>query len=297
MKRKAIIAMLMAAILIIGAVSVFALDYDVPEDATTVTSRFTVVEPEDADDEFAMVSEDGELVIYISEDTLIYFEDFVPLSDECEEMTQMVREVLFGRTLAEVLDGRNLRVIFEEAEQIEPISIMVLFEIAVAPGPEPIDLGIEWENGYDLDDNGYIGIMPLPEEIDWSEFDDFDPIVLNGEVVVNNEILENAPLPFLLETENGDVVMVPLRAVATALEYNVSWNGYLRSVQLGVAIHLWIGSTEVHFGRMAPLEISAAPVIVDSLTFVPLDFFRIVLGQTAYVFEGQVVIETYSDMM
>jgi len=297
MKRKAIIAMLMAAILIIGAVSVFALDYDVPEDATTVTSRFTVVEPEDADDEFAMVSEDGELVIYISEDTLIYFEDFVPLSDECEEMTQMVREVLFGRTLAEVLDGRNLRVIFEEAEQIEPISIMVLFEIAVAPGPEPIDLGIEWENGYDLDDNGYIGIMPLPEEIDWSEFDDFDPIVLNGEVVVNNEILENAPLPFLLETENGNVVMVPLRAVATALEYNVSWNGYLRSVQLGVAIHLWIGSTEVHFGRMAPLEISAAPVIVDSLTFVPLDFFRIVLGQTAYVFEGQVVIETYSDMM
>jgi len=297
MKRKSIIALLMAAILIIGTATVFALDYEVPQDATTVTSRFTVVEPEDADDEFAMISEDGELVIYITEGTLIYFEGFVPLSDECEEMAQMVREVLFGRTLAEVLDGRNLRVIFVEAEQIEPISIMVLFEIAVAPGPEPIDLDIDWENGYDLDDNGYTGIMTLPEEIDWSELDDFDTLILNGEVVVNNVILEDAPLPFLLETENGDVVMVPLRVVAAALDYGVSWNGYLRSVQLGVGIHLWIGSTEVHLGRMAPIEISVAPVIVDSLTFVPLDFFRNVLGQTAYVFEGQVVIETYSDMM
>ena len=47
---------------------------------------------------------------------------------------------------------------------------------------------------------------------------------------------------------------------------------------------------------MAPIELSAAPVLMGDETFVPLDFFREVLGQTAYVFEGQVVIETYSDM-
>ena len=81
------------------------------------------------------------------------------------------------------------------------------------------------------------------------------------------------------------------------LVYDVSWNDQLKSIQLGVAIHIWIGSTEVHLGRMAPIELSAAPIIIDGVAFVPLDFFRNVFGQTAYVFEGQVVIETYSDMM
>jgi len=97
--------------------------------------------------------------------------------------------------------------------------------------------------------------------------------------MVNNEVLEGAPLPF----EDSGIVMVPLRAAAEALGYDVSWNSYLRSVQLGVAIHVWIGDTEVHFGRMALIEISTAPIILDNLTFVPLDFFRDVLGQTAYV--------------
>ena len=289
MKRKAVIALLVAVVMALSAVAVFALDYFVPEDAVSVTARFSVVEADELGEEFLMVSEDGELTIHITEDTLIYFEDFVPLSDECDGMTQMVREVLFGRTLAEVLDGRNLRVLFVEGDEIEPISIMILFEQIVAL-PQDIAPG-------DALDGEYVGIMTLPGEIDWH--DDFmpDPVPLNGEVVVNNVILEGAPHPFWHELENGGVVMVPLRVVVEALGYDVGWNGYLQSIQLGVAIHVWIGNTEVHLGRMAPIELSAAPVIVDDTTFIPLDFFRNVLGQTAYVFEGQVVIETYSDMM
>lgn len=284
MKRKAMVALLVAVMMVIGAIGVFAMGHSVPEDASTITSRFFLVEQEDGNEEFAMISENGNLVINITDDTMVYFEDYVPLSDECDGLTRMAREVLFGRTLAEVLDGRNIRVTFVDGEEIEPISIMILFETAVHL-PQDIDLA---------GDNGYIGIMTLPEEID---LEDFDPIMLNGEVVVNNEILEGAALPFLQETEDGDVVMVPLRAVAEALGYDVTWNGYLRSVQLGVAIHLWIGGNEVHFGRMAPIELSTVPIIVDDLTFVPLDFFSNVLGQTVYVFEGQVVVETYSDMM
>ena len=288
MKRKTIIAIVMAAMMALGTIAVFALDYDVPEDAVSITARFNLVDS-DAGDEFAMVSEDGTLVINITDDTLIYFEGYVPLSDECEEETKMVREVLFGRTLAEVLDGRSLRVIYIEGEDIVPISIMVLFETAVH---------LMGDIGLDIDAEDDPGFMPLPEEIDWDDFDfEYDQIILIGEVVVNNEILEDAPHPFLLETKDGDVVMVPLRVVAEALGYDVSWNGYLRSVQLGVGIHLWIGGYEAHVGRMAPVELATAPMIVDNLTFVPLEFFRSVLGQTAYVFEGQIVIETYSDMM
>jgi len=287
MKRKAIAALLMVAVMALSVVGMLAQDGYSIEEANGVTARFFLVEEDELGDEFSMVSEDGELVINITDSTPIYFEDYVPLGDECEELTKAVREVLFGRTLAEVLEGRNLRITFESSEQIEPINIIILFEgiVTLPQDIDPIDL---------LDDGDYVDIVTLPGEIDW---DDFGPIPLNGKIVVNNELLEDTPSPFWYETENGGVVMVPLRVVADALSYDVSWNGYLRSVQLGVGIHLWIDSTEVNFGRMAPIEISTAPIIVDNMTFVPLDFFRDVLGKTAYTFEGQVVIETYSDMM
>jgi hypothetical protein len=295
MKRKAILALFTAAIMLIGAVAVFALDYAVPEDSDSVTARFTILEVDEAGEEFSMICEDGEMIIHITNNTLVYFEDFVPLSDECDGMTQMAREVLFGRTLAEVLDNRNMRVVFVDGDEIEAISVMILFEIAVHL-PETIGgeyMGIMTLPG---DISGeYAGFETLPGYIE-AGWDESDLPTLNGETVVNNVIIEDAPAPFWYEAEHGGVLMVALRPVAQALDFDVSWNGYLQSIQLGVAIHLWIGNTEVHFGRMAPLEISAAPMIVDGVTFVPIDFFRTVLNQTAYVFEGQVVVESYSDM-
>ena len=275
MKKIAIIAGLLSAIVAFSAIAVFALDYEVPEDADTITAWFFLTDPDNADDEFSMVCADGETVIYITNDTLIYFEDYVPLSDECDGMTQMAREVLFGRTLAEVLDGRTLRVTFDEDEIV---SIVILFEIAV-----PL-----------TNDQPYLNIEPLPE-VTFPDFSEL-PYELNGEIVVNNVMLTGVPAPFLQATETGTMLMLPLRAIAEALDYDVRWNGELRSVQLGAAIHLWIGSNEVHHGRMAPIELSTAPVIVNDLTFVPFDFIRNVLGQTIYVFEAQVVVETYSDM-
>jgi len=284
------VALLVAVILALGTVAVLALDYGVPQDSVSVTSRFFLTGPDTPGDNFSMVSEDGGLIIHVTAQTLVYFEDFVPLSDECDGMTQMVREVLFGRTLAEVLEGRNMRVIYVDGDRIEPISIKILFETAV-------HLPIEVVGEIDVD--GYIPIMTLPGELDYEDWGSelLYPIHLNGEVVVNNVILENAPLPFVYESAHGDIVMVPLRAVVVELGYDLTWNAELQSIQLGVGIHIWVGQNEAHRGRMAPIEFSTAPVIVDNITFVPLDFFRNVLAQTAYVFEGQVVIETYSDMM
>lgn len=285
MKRKALLAMLVAAIMALSAVAVFALD-NAPEEGVTAT--FALVDP-DATDEFEMVSEDGEVVISITNDTPIYFEEYVPATEDdyCEELTKNAREVLFGRTLAEVLDGRELHVLFcdDYFPQIARITILMVTAVHLEA------------------ENGYIGIMTLPGEIEddviylpedfWDDFE-FDPIVLNGEVVVNGELMEDAPHPFLCEV--NDVVMVPLRVVVEALGYDVSWNSYLQSIQLGVGIHLFIGEYEAIVGRMAPIELLVAPVIVNDLTFVSLDFFRLVLGQFAYVFEGQVVVETESDM-
>jgi len=130
-KRKTIIAVLVAVILALGAITAFALSPDVSEDSISVTARFFEVESNEDGSEFTMVSEDGEYRIYVTDDTEIYFEDYVPLSDECDGMTKMVRKVLFGRTLVEVLEGRNMVVTLAGENQTEAISIRILFETAV----------------------------------------------------------------------------------------------------------------------------------------------------------------------
>jgi len=114
------------------------------------------------------------------------------------------------------------------------------------------------------------------------------PILVDGEQI-------EAPAAF--QTEDG-IVMVPVRAIAEALGYDVNWDHEAKSVRLGVAIHLWIGNNEVHFGRMAPIMISTAPQIVDGSTYVPLDFFRTVLGlPNAFAFEGQIEIHSVGEAM
>ena len=115
---------------------------------------------------------------------------------------------------------------------------------------------------------------------------------LNGEIVVNGEKIE-ALAPYY---DNG-VVMVPLGAIAEALGFNAVWDDVLKGVRLGVAIDLWIGRDYYTVGKMAPIELGAAPVIIDGRTFVPLSFFgKVVAGYAAYVFEGQVVIGPVGEM-
>ena len=292
---KKVLAIAVAVVMLVGLVGVFA----APADANTMTARFNVADGfRGADVEFSMISECEEMVIHITDDVEILFEGYVPMSDECDGLTRDVREVLFGRTLQEVLTNRNMTITYSFVTasipaQTTPSSIVVLFESIVAL--PAIDIVAIDGDIADVDLDGYVGIVTLPGEIDfdWENYE-FELPELNGEIVVNNEIIDAAS-PFW---NDEGVLMVPLRAIAEALGYDVVWNGYTQSIQLGVAHHIFIGRTEVYVGRMAPIAIPAAPVIIDGLTFVPLYYFRGVLGRVAFVFEGQVVITDaeYNDM-
>jgi len=115
---------------------------------------------------------------------------------------------------------------------------------------------------------------------------DIYELTLNGEIIVGSDMIE-APLPYLKD----GVVMVPLRAIAEKLGFDVTWDHETKGVRLGVAINLWIGKDEYHVGRMAPIELGTAPELKDGFTFVPLDFFGLVVaGFDTYVFEQQVVV-------
>jgi len=148
MRKKLIVVATLVAILTLGSVLVFANNTN-PENAdntpdyasaSTKTARFNLIEDVDMDApgaEFSMISEDGGLVIHISDNTIVEFEDYVPLGDEEDAgTTKDARQVLFGRTLAEVLDGRNLTVDYAITTrsippQTNPIKVTILFETAV----------------------------------------------------------------------------------------------------------------------------------------------------------------------
>jgi len=257
---KKILALAIVAVMTFGMVMVFAAD-EAPElEGTQKTDRFVLLEDR-ADDTLSMISEDGELVIHIHEDTPIYFEDKTD-----------VRERLEGQTLAELLDGRKLTVTY------------VIVAQSLPPQTSPVMIVVHFEEAVHLPGT-------LVDELDPAEANP-----LNGEVVVNGEKIE-APAPFW--SDEG-VIMVPLRAIAEALGYDVNWDPEVRGIRLGVAINLWVGKDEYVVGRMAPIELGTAPVIVDDRTFVPMTFFREVIRNVSIIaFEGQIVVSDsleYDDM-
>lgn len=91
-------------------------------------------------------------------------------------------------------------------------------------------------------------------------------------ISVNGEFIE-APEALI----DGEKIMLPLRAVAEAAGFEITWNNETKSSQLGDTISLKIGEntyTDAH-GELVNLQI--APKLVDGLTYVPMDFFREVL--------------------
>lgn len=78
-----------------------------------------------------------------------------------------------------------------------------------------------------------------------------------------------APAAFVSST---GVQMIPLRAAAEAMEYEVIWSNAERSVSLGSDIKLKIGGDSI-FIKGAEVKLDEAAVIIDGSTFVPASFF------------------------
>lgn len=71
-----------------------------------------------------------------------------------------------------------------------------------------------------------------------------------------------------------NTTMVPLREVAEAAGFTVTWDAENRAVILNDGVYsLKIGENSYVKGKMMPLTLSAAPEIVNDLTYVPAEFF------------------------
>ena len=115
---------------------------------------------------------------------------------------------------------------------------------------------------------------------------------LNGEIVVNGEIIE-APAPYYSAGSDG-IIMLPLRAIAEILGFEVVWNSEDQGIRIGKAIDLWIGKDYYTVGRRAPITgLGAAPELTGGSTYVPIAFFREVLPVfDVKKVDCQIIIET-----
>lgn len=117
-------------------------------------------------------------------------------------------------------------------------------------------------------------------------------------VTINNEKVDlTNKAPF---EENG-IVMVPLRAMAEKLGYKITWEEDTQGIHLDDGITnttIYIGkdvyytASSFAIGMSAPSPIGAAPVLVNDLTFVPVEMFKILNGNDGVTVNGtEITIE------
>ena len=77
------------------------------------------------------------------------------------------------------------------------------------------------------------------------------------------------------------VLMVPVKPIMDQMGYETKWNGEKQSVDFikgAQFTSIYIGQNQYFKNKMAPHELSHAPVINQNRTYVPLEFFTDILG-------------------
>ena len=112
-----------------------------------------------------------------------------------------------------------------------------------------------------------------------------DDLITN--IIVNGNIIES---PSFYINEEG-ITMVPIRAISEYLKYEITWNDYDRSVQIGEDISFKVGESTFNIAEKDSIKLEASSLIKDGNTFVPLSFYKSVLKiMTADMIDNNVVI-------
>ena len=222
--------------------------------------------------------------------TVTVGDDFIVVNGDrhyCDVPPQIIngRFMLPLRLVAEATganvdwDGITVMVRRQEVEQLPGQEICLS-----CPGANvEADLETAEENDEYID-----AVHPIltlsPEEVEMILSGTFDPETV--QVIVNDEVV---PMPKPLLNIEAGTVMLPVSYIAEALGYTVYGEGY--DLVIGPGITFIIGEDRYHFGRMAPVELGAAPELHDGVIFVPWNFFGAVLPNTAaYAMDGNIYV-------
>lgn len=100
------------------------------------------------------------------------------------------------------------------------------------------------------------------------------PEGISNSIVINNEAVSTTYI------NDNNQVMIPLRAVAEPLGYEIDWDDSTKTITLskGNSVsYVKVGYDEYTVNKMV-MPLGTAPVIVDGTTYVPVEFLDQVLG-------------------
>lgn len=86
-------------------------------------------------------------------------------------------------------------------------------------------------------------------------------------------------------------VMLPLRAIAEALGFEVSWDDDSKTARIGVATYVKIGSDEYVAGRMAPMKLEAAAELYKDHTYAPVSFYQLFMSMNYKNVNGLITLQ------
>lgn len=82
--------------------------------------------------------------------------------------------------------------------------------------------------------------------------------------------------------EIDGITMLPLRAIAEAMGYTITWDATSHSIDIQQGAQwtsIVIGENRYFRNKMAPWQLSSPPIIVNDRTLVPAEFFADILGK------------------
>jgi len=105
------------------------------------------------------------------------------------------------------------------------------------------------------------------------------PTLYNGNVnIYYNEDLLKVDM---LVKEQNDITMIQLRPILENAGYKIKWNKDNKSIEI-MKNSFWtsinIGSNNYFRNKMAPWELSCAPVIIENKSYVPIEFLSDIIG-------------------
>ena len=128
-------------------------------------------------------------------------------------------------------------------------------------------------------------IVLLPEEVVAEETEE---VIAPEKIALNGEEIEGE-----IKDVDGAFVL-PVRAICEKAGLDVAWDDTLKAVTVGtvpMGVTFNIGENAYTKARMMPQTLSQAPVIIDGLTYVPVDFFTEILGATVENADGVISVE------
>ena len=113
-----------------------------------------------------------------------------------------------------------------------------------------------------------------------------------GALIEKNIMIDGNPLNKNVRTING-ILMVPLRETLETLDYEVKWNNETSSVTIHKSSQ-WtsvkIDENSYFKNKMAHQSLSHRPIIIEGSTYVPVEFFNVILDLGLSVHEGHLTI-------